>query len=282
MKCPLSAPAKPSKPRIPRLPMVSSLISHKNGDTQSKTGPCSKDGSSSTPVAAKSRQVAAKYMTTPRNKMCKPDPNSFRSVQNSKKTTVDVIKTRPVAKALVFHSPKKVICIKKSVELQTPLTKICQGMKRLEIASQKKMLKTSTKSKFKQPVTEDSTKKKLKICKSDKKSEDLASSKSTKTPKKKIPSKKCDSLHEKVSSDIDVDMKSSKKEEDLQPQETSDTSVSTALRAEMNKLSNLEDKENIAGAEDHSTEVVDGDMSGQTDDNDAGKENALNPQDNNR
>ncbi|KAI3803783.1 hypothetical protein L1987_31945 [Smallanthus sonchifolius] len=142
--------------------------------------------------------------------MSRPNHNSFLSVQNSKPTTVEVAKSRTVAKALVLNSTKKAILLKKSVELHlhTPLTKICEGMKRLEIASQKKTLK---------------------------------------------------SLHEQV---VDV------KEENLQPQETSDTSNSHALRAEMNDSSNLEDKENIGSHEDHSN--VDS------------KENALNPQDNNR
>ncbi|GKC65011.1 hypothetical protein Tco_1097609, partial [Tanacetum coccineum] len=188
LKCPMSAPAKPSKPRIPRFAMAASLASQKSGDPQIKTGTCTKVGS--TP-AAKSRPVAAKYMTTPRNKMCPSNPNSFRSVQNLKTTTVDVSKNRSVAKALVFRSPKKkVICLKKSVELHTPLRKICEGMKRLDIASQKKTVK-SIKSKTKNPETEDSSTRRLNNCKSDKKSKDLAFSKKPET-------NKCSSLIEKV------------------------------------------------------------------------------------
>ncbi|KAI3774623.1 hypothetical protein L1987_49182 [Smallanthus sonchifolius] len=181
--------------------------------------------------------------------MSRPNQNLFLSVQNSKTTTADVAKNRMVAKTLVFNSSKKAIVLKKSVELHTPLTKICEGMKRLEIASQKKTLKGSI-SKPKKPEPEDSSRK-LKICKNEKK--DLAPSKSTKTQNKKTPTYKCNSLHDQV---VDV------KEENLQPQETSDTSNSHALRAEMNELSNL------GSHEDHSN----------VDD----KENALNPQDNNR
>ncbi|KAI3815312.1 hypothetical protein L1987_14975 [Smallanthus sonchifolius] len=260
IKCPLSAPAKPSKPRIPRLAMVSD----KNGDPQSKTGTCSKVGS--TPVV-KSRQVAAKYMTTQRNKVCHPNPNSFRSVQNTKKPTVDVTKSRMVAKALVFRSPKKAIILKKSVELHTPLTKICEGMKRLGIASQKKMLKGSV-SKPKKPETEESSGKQLKICRNEKKSKDLAPSKCTKTQNKKTPTYKCHSLHEQV---VDVKLSDGStsefiKKADLHPHETSDISNSHALRDEMKDLSNIEDKENMANAEDHSNEVEVGSGSEQIDD----------------
>lgn len=87
----------------------------------------------------KGKQVAAKYLTTPRNKRVLPNSNSFRSVQNPKPTTVvGVAKSGSVARALVFHSPKKSIRLKTSVELRTPLTKLCQGMKKLEITSQRK------------------------------------------------------------------------------------------------------------------------------------------------
>ncbi|KVH93363.1 uncharacterized protein LOC112516626 [Cynara cardunculus var. scolymus] len=279
MKCPLSAPAKPSKSRMPRLAVVSSSISCKMGDPQSKIKATSKV--TSTPVV-KSRQVAAKYMTTPRNKNCLPNPSSFRSVQNPKTTNDHVPKDRTVAKALVFRSPKKAMSLKKSVELQTPLTKICEGMKRLEIARQKKTLKC-IKSKPK-PETEDSSIRQLKICKGDKRFKDLVPSKSTKTQHKKIPT---DKVVENNYGDMDVDVTvrdgstfdCTKKEEDLQPKETSDTTSSHDLGAKMN-LPNLEDKENMGSAEDHSNETLAGHGSGQM--NDDGKENALNPEDNNR
>ncbi|XP_059647929.1 uncharacterized protein LOC132294181 [Cornus florida] len=124
-KCPLSAPAKPSKSRFA---LISSI-------PQKMVKPLPK--LSSTPHA-KTKQVAAKYLTTPRNKKCLPNPNSFCSVQNLKPTIVEVPKNRMVVKALVFNSPKKGICVKTSVELKTPLSKICEGMKKLEITSQRK------------------------------------------------------------------------------------------------------------------------------------------------
>ncbi|KAJ0879929.1 hypothetical protein HanRHA438_Chr10g0457151 [Helianthus annuus] len=189
IKCPLSAPAKPSKPKIPKLATNASLISHKNDDPksksrqvaskymtppsnkmnqpnhnsflsvddpQNKSGPRSKVGSA--PVI-RSRQVASRYMTTPRNKMSQPKHNSFLSVPNSKATDVDGPKSGTVAKGLVFRSPKKAITLEKSVELHTPVTKICEGTKRLEIL-------TGSRSKPKKPEPEDSSRK-LKIRKSE-------------------------------------------------------------------------------------------------------------------
>ncbi|KAH7834447.1 hypothetical protein Vadar_016138 [Vaccinium darrowii] len=135
-KCPLSAPPKPSKSRVSRLAVISSF-SQKLVDGEGKAKPLSKIAS--TPKA-KGKQVAAKYLTTPRNKNCVPNQQSFRSVQNPRPTSIAVPKSRTVAKALVFHSPKKGIVVKTSAELRTPLTKICEGLKRLEITGQRKRI----------------------------------------------------------------------------------------------------------------------------------------------
>ncbi|THG04914.1 uncharacterized protein LOC114289912 isoform X2 [Camellia sinensis] len=133
-KCPLSVPAKPSKSGISRLAVISSF-SQEMVDARGKVKPLSKLSSTPNP---KVKQVAAKYLTTPGNKNCLPSPNSFRSVQNPKPTSIAEPNNRTVAKALVFQSPKKVISIKTSSELCTPLTKICEGMKRLGISCQRK------------------------------------------------------------------------------------------------------------------------------------------------
>ncbi|KAK9286985.1 hypothetical protein L1049_015393 [Liquidambar formosana] len=136
MKCPLSAPAKSSKARVSRLAIISS-ISQKIGDAKVKVRPLPK--LSSTPnVKANQSSIASKALTTPRNKKCLPNPDSFRSVRNPKATIIQVPKSRVVAKALVFHSPKKTIKSKTSLELDTPVKKICEGMKKLEITSQRK------------------------------------------------------------------------------------------------------------------------------------------------
>ncbi|XP_004231375.1 uncharacterized protein [Solanum lycopersicum] len=164
IKCPLTVPAKSSKSRLSKLASVST-ISRKLIEDKEKTSSCKliedkeKIGHLSKPTAnpkIRGRQVAAKYLTTPRNKKCLPNPNSFHSVQNPKPAALDVPKNRIIAKALVFHSPKKAISLKKSVELRIPLTKLCQGIKKLEITDQKKrLLKYSGKSKDTKPNCRD-------------------------------------------------------------------------------------------------------------------------------
>lgn len=133
IKCPLSAPLKPSKPRLSRMAIISSISKKMADDKKRVVKPLSKSGS--TPLT-KTRPVAAKYLTTPRNKRS-TDQNLFRSVRNPKPVNVEVGKSRVVAKALVF-SPKKTIKVKTSVELRTPISKLCQGMNKLEISSQRK------------------------------------------------------------------------------------------------------------------------------------------------
>lgn len=141
-------PAKSSKSRLSKL-ADGSTISRKLIDDKEKISHPSKP--TSTPKI-RGRQVAAKYLTTPRNKKCLPNPNSFHSVQNPKPSALVVPKNRMIAKALAFNSPKKAISLKKSVELRTPLTKLCQGIKKLEITDQKKhLLDYSGKSKDTKP-----------------------------------------------------------------------------------------------------------------------------------
>ncbi|XP_071688942.1 uncharacterized protein [Rutidosis leptorrhynchoides] len=253
MKCPLSAPAKPSKSRMPRLDMVSSLISHKNGDPESKIKPSSKVGS--TPMANKSRQVASKYMTTPRNKMCRPDLDSFRSVQHPKKTTI-YVNNRTIAKALAFYSPKKAIRVKKSVELHTPLKNICNGTKRLEIASQKKTSK-GTQNKPKKQENEDASRSHLKVCKSAKKSKALVPSNASNSHALRGDTKDSTIVDDKKN--VGCDEKSSN---EVVAGQMDDDVKEDAL--------NLEDKENMGSAEvaEHM--------------NDDGKENALIRQNSNR
>ncbi|KAL7227488.1 hypothetical protein ACSBR1_022361 [Camellia fascicularis] len=227
-QCPLSAPAKPSKSRVvPRLAVISS-ISYKKIDAKEKVKPLSK--LTSTPKA-KAKQVAAKYLTTPRNKKCLPNQNSFRSVQNSKPSSIAVPKNRIVAKALVFHSPKKAITIKTSSELCTPLTKICEGMKRLEITSQRKRMLGYVNKSSKdirrnpnKPLPADPSRRKLRACKDKSKAKELLkppnykdrdtkSSRSVKRKSKGNLDKPCNSMPKEavendLSSDMELDMKS--------------------------------------------------------------------------
>ncbi|WVZ14381.1 hypothetical protein V8G54_011947 [Vigna mungo] len=95
----------------------------------------------------------AKALTTPRNNQKKvSNVEPFRSVQSGKKVlTVGVPKSRVVSsKALVFPSPKKVIKIKSSMELKTPMRALCSlpvkkneegGSKSLPVTASKKQLR---------------------------------------------------------------------------------------------------------------------------------------------
>ncbi|XP_024165481.2 uncharacterized protein LOC112172388 [Rosa chinensis] len=102
LKCPLTAPAKSSKPRVSRLALISS-ISHKIVDAKDKARPLHTKITATTPnVKAKQPSSVAKALTTPRNRKPISNPDTFRSVRNSKAKNVVVPKNRVVAKALVF------------------------------------------------------------------------------------------------------------------------------------------------------------------------------------
>ncbi|XP_039068490.1 uncharacterized protein LOC120214727 [Hibiscus syriacus] len=131
LECPRTVPAKSSKSRVSKLAMISS-ISQKMGEAKVRVRHVAKQSSTTSNVKA-ANQSSTKALTTPRNRKALPNPTTFRSAQNPKPTTIMVPKDRVVAKALVFHSPKKVVKLKKSVELSSSLRKICTGMKKLEI-----------------------------------------------------------------------------------------------------------------------------------------------------
>ncbi|CAB4290795.1 unnamed protein product [Prunus armeniaca] len=136
LKCPLTAPAKSSKPRVSRLALISSF-SRKMVDVKDKARPLQKI--SATPnVKAKQPSSVAKALTSPRNRKPISNPDTFRSVRNPKLKNVAVPKNRVVAKALVFHSPKKAVRTKVSKEWGSPVGKMCSAMKKLEITSGKK------------------------------------------------------------------------------------------------------------------------------------------------
>ncbi|KAJ6751078.1 hypothetical protein OIU85_001587 [Salix viminalis] len=109
IKCPQTVPAKSSKPRVSRLALISS-ISKRTVDPKAR-------------VKSLAKQNAT--------------PNHFCSVRNPKATAVAVPNSRVVAKAL-FHSPKKSVRAKTSIELDTTVKKICAGIKKLEITEGKK------------------------------------------------------------------------------------------------------------------------------------------------
>ncbi|XP_043714450.1 uncharacterized protein LOC122662800 [Telopea speciosissima] len=135
IKCPQSAPAKSSENRISRFTAIT-LASQKMADTTSKTHPISRLNSASN-AKAKQSSVAAKAMTTPRNKKCLPGPDPLRIAQNPK-TAVSLTKNRVVSKALIFHTPKKNERVKTSLHSHNPVTELCEQVKKLEITSQQK------------------------------------------------------------------------------------------------------------------------------------------------
>ncbi|XP_039062978.1 uncharacterized protein LOC120207611 [Hibiscus syriacus] len=131
LECPRTVPAKSSKSSVSKLAMISSIL-QKMGEAKVKVIHVPKQGSSSPNVKA-AKQSSTKALTTPRNQKGLLNPGTFQSVRNPKPTTIEVPKDRVVAKALVFHSPKKVVKLKKSVEWSSSLRKVCAGMKKLEI-----------------------------------------------------------------------------------------------------------------------------------------------------
>ncbi|XP_002522045.2 uncharacterized protein LOC8268856 [Ricinus communis] len=135
-KCPRTVPAKPSKPRVTRLALISS-ISKRIVDPKVKVKPISKQNAMLN-AKAKQPSVIAKALTTPRTKKQLSNLDAFRSVRNPKTTATAMSKNRLVAKALVFHSPKKSVKTKSSIELKTPVKTLCDGMKKLEITGAKK------------------------------------------------------------------------------------------------------------------------------------------------
>ncbi|KAG2380598.1 uncharacterized protein HKW66_Vig0248900 [Vigna angularis] len=134
LKGPHSAPAKS---RVSRMNFISSL-SHKMTDKNVQVKPLSKVAATPNAKVRPSPPVA-KALTTPRNNQKKvSNVEPFRSVQSKKVMTVGVPKSRVVSKALVFPSPKKVIKIKNSMELKTPMRALCSATKKLELNAVKK------------------------------------------------------------------------------------------------------------------------------------------------
>ncbi|KAJ8768906.1 hypothetical protein K2173_023901 [Erythroxylum novogranatense] len=134
VKCPQSVPPKLSKPRISRLALITSM-SKRMADPKVSVNPHSKHHKTPN-TKLKQSSVRTKAQTTPANKKGMPNPDAFRSVRNPKVGPVLVPKNKVVAKALVFHSPKK--RLKTSLELKTPVKTLCDAMKKLQVTSAKK------------------------------------------------------------------------------------------------------------------------------------------------
>ncbi|XP_022725550.1 uncharacterized protein LOC111281966 [Durio zibethinus] len=266
LQCPRTVPAKSSKSRVSRLAMISS-ISQKMGEVKVKVR-CVPKQSATTPNVKAAKQPSTKALTTPRNKKGLSNPGAFRSVRNPKPTTIEVPKNRVVAKALVFHSPKKAVMLKKSVELSSSLRKICAGMKKREItekntlgcnkpldASRKQLRGREVKSRVYDSLHSHNQKKpeaKSLTCLKKKKGKDLQLSKGS----------MCHKPNEKDSTDMEIEAKS--KDGSLEvcstsgisknPSESSEQAIDEKVRfstdASRNNVASLSNSEGINSGDD--------------------------------
>ncbi|VYS62982.1 unnamed protein product [Arabidopsis thaliana] len=137
-KCPNTVPAKPSRSRVSKLAMISSIPQKGNGNIRSKEVKVVSTNKNVTPKAKAKGKESAVISSVPQKALTErkkqmQSPAAFRSVQNPRKATIKVSENRVVAKALVFQSPKKLVKLKRSVELSSSVKKLCNGMRKLEI-----------------------------------------------------------------------------------------------------------------------------------------------------
>ncbi|KAF3531296.1 hypothetical protein DY000_02038802, partial [Brassica cretica] len=149
-KCPNTVPAKPSRSRVSRLAMISS-IPHKANNLRSKEVkaiPTSKNATPK-PKAVKGTMLSSvphKALTERKKKQKMQSPAGFRSVQHPRTAAATrATESRVVAKALVFGSPKKLVKLKRSVELSSSVKKLCRGMRKLDVESKRKGLGVNNK-----------------------------------------------------------------------------------------------------------------------------------------
>lgn len=137
-KCPNTVPAKPSRSRVSKLAMISSIPQKGNGNIRSKEVKVVSTNKNVTPKAKAKGKESAVISSVPQKALTErkkqmQSPAAFRSVQNPRNATIKVSENRVVAKALVFQSPKKLVKLKRSVELSSSVKKLCNGMRKLEI-----------------------------------------------------------------------------------------------------------------------------------------------------
>ncbi|CAH8276341.1 unnamed protein product [Arabidopsis lyrata] len=137
-KCPNTVPAKPSRSRVSRLAMISSIPQKGNGNIRSKEVKVVSTNKNVTPKAKAKGKDSSVISSVPKKALTErkkqiQSPAAFRSVQNPRNATIKVSENRVVAKALVFQSPKKLVKLKRSVELSSSVKKLCNGMRKLEI-----------------------------------------------------------------------------------------------------------------------------------------------------
>ncbi|KAL0874001.1 hypothetical protein Bca101_023706 [Brassica carinata] len=148
-KCPNTVPAKPSRSRVSRLAMISS-IPHKANNTRSKEVKAIPARKNATPktkaVKGKEESSVPHKALTERKQKQMQSPAGFRSVQHPRTAATRATENKVVAKALVFASPKKLVKLKKSVELSSSVKKLCSGIRKLEVESKRKGLGVSDKA----------------------------------------------------------------------------------------------------------------------------------------
>ncbi|ESQ55739.1 hypothetical protein EUTSA_v10024666mg [Eutrema salsugineum] len=152
-KCPNTVPAKPSRSRVSRLAMISS-IPHKanNGNMRPKEVKAISTNKNATPKAkVRGKEPSSVISSVPRKALTErkkqmQSPAAFRSVQNPRAAITKLSQNRVVAKALVFHSPKKLVKLKRSVELSSSVKKLCNGMRKLDIENKRNGLRVNDKA----------------------------------------------------------------------------------------------------------------------------------------
>jgi hypothetical protein len=118
--------------------MISSIPQKGNGNIRSKEVKVVSTNKNVTPKAKAKGKESAVISSVPQKALTErkkqmQSPAAFRSVQNPRNATIKVSENRVVAKALVFQSPKKLVKLKRSVELSSSVKKLCNGMRKLEI-----------------------------------------------------------------------------------------------------------------------------------------------------
>ncbi|KAJ0236752.1 Neurofilament heavy protein [Hirschfeldia incana] len=151
-KCPNTVPAKPSRSRVSRLAIISSIPHKANGGNmrpkEAKAVPTRKNATPHKAKAVKGKEESSvpQKALTERKKKQMQSPAGFRSVQHPRPAAATrAAENRVVAKALVFASPKKLVKLKRSVELSSSVKKLCSGMRKLEVESKRKGLGVSDK-----------------------------------------------------------------------------------------------------------------------------------------
>ncbi|KAJ0251244.1 Neurofilament heavy protein [Hirschfeldia incana] len=149
--CPNTVPAKPSRSRVSRLAMISSFPHQPNGGSMRPREVST--NKNATPKAKTVKGKESHKSLTERKMQMHKSPAGYWSVQNPRTaTTTRALENRVVAKALVFHSPKKLFKLNRSVEFSSSVKKLCCGMRTLEIGNKRNGTSTPCKQTLRRRV----------------------------------------------------------------------------------------------------------------------------------